>query len=112
MDEVIDSEPKLVIKHLTNALQPPAFRECIKARLQREQYGSYTKDVVMYFAWITEQLTGFIQWAPKGDVRSNTDNYGIRTQASNLASRSLNHSAKQNNRVMRKRKCLKNQTVS
>ncbi len=71
MDKSIDEEPKFLIKHLTNALYPAAFREHISSRLKRETYASYTKDVVLYFAWITEEMASYLQWMPREDSSRN-----------------------------------------
>jgi hypothetical protein len=43
---VLDEEPKLIVKHLTNALAPSLFRDKITERLQLTRYKHHQKDVV------------------------------------------------------------------
>ena len=73
MDWALDEEPKLIVKHVVDALEPSAFRARVQKHLERQANKHLLKDVVAFFAWATEAHKSFMQWGQEDDAPKTRD---------------------------------------
>jgi hypothetical protein len=65
---VQEADSKRIVRYITDALEPPAFKTRILDRLGQELYKKYRKDPVAAKKWITDDLRNYLEYAQEPRV--------------------------------------------
>ena len=67
---VQEADSKRIVRYITDALEPPAFKTRILDRLGQEMYKRYRKDPVAVKKWITDDLRNYLEYAQESRMEN------------------------------------------